>query len=164
MHLILHDLPQEAASKLLPAQGGAVKWFGASPAVKPCVGCFCCWLKNPGECIIPDRGQQFCHLLAKADAFTIVSRCFYGGLSPDVKATLDRFIGHVLPWFTTVNGEMHHVPRYDRKVKLTYHLYGDITEPERETALRLAAANAVNLHAARHTVRFYAEADELEVL
>jgi len=163
MHLILHDLPPETAQKVLPPQSESVKWFSATPAVKTCTGCFACWVKTPGECVIPDRGKDFCHVMAKATALTIVSRNFYGGLSPDVKAVLDRFIGYVLPWFTVRENEMHHRPRYSRQLGLTYHLYGDITERERKTALRFAAANALNMNAAYHDVHFHAEADELEV-
>jgi len=120
-------------------------------------------MKTPGECVIPDRGQQLCRLLARAEAFTVVSRCFFGGFSPDVKAVVDRFIGHMLPWFTVIGGEMHHVPRYERKMTLAWHMYGDITDAERETALRLAAANAINMHAATHAVHFYENAEDLEV-
>ena len=163
MHLILHDLPEEQARLRLPAQSDAVRWFAAAPAVKPCVGCFGCWLKTPGECVIPDRGQEFCRLLAKADKFTVVSRCYYGGFSPDVKAVMDRHIGYITPFFQVYEGEMHHVPRYERRYDLAWHLYGDITEDERGIALRYSAANARNMHTASNTVSFYASAEELEV-
>ena len=163
MHLILHDLPPAQAARLLPPQGEAVAWLGALPAVKPCAGCFLCWVKTPGRCVIPDRGSQLALLLARAEKFTIVSRCYYGGFSPDIKAALDRFIAYMLPWFTIIGGEMHHVPRYAQKIELAWHLYGDITDAERETALRYAAANERNMNAAGHTVRFYADANDLEV-
>lgn len=163
MHLILHDLPPALAARLLPGENEALVHFSAVPSVKPCAGCFGCWTKSPGQCVIPDRGRELCSLLARADKFTIVSRCHYGGFSPDVKAVLDRFIGHVLPWFRIIGGEMHHVPRYGQKITLVWHLYGDNSEAERETALRLAAANARNMHAASHAVHSYASADDLEV-
>jgi multimeric flavodoxin WrbA len=128
------------------------------------VGCFLCWTKTPGACVIPDRGQEFCRLLARAEQLTIVSRCCYGGFSPDVKAMMDRHIGHMLPYFHVHGGEMHHIPRYGQQLALTWHLYGDITQAERETARHYCAANARNLHAASHAVAFYSSAEELEVL
>jgi len=163
MHLILHDLPPEQAPRLLPPQGDAVALLPVAPSVKPCVGCFQCWVKTPGECVIPDRGRDFCRLLARADKLTVVSRCYYGGLSPDVKAMIDRHIGYMLPYFHVHEGEMHHVPRYSQSFALIWHLYGGITEAERGTARRYCAANARNMHASGHTICFYASAEELEV-
>jgi len=163
MHLILHDLTPEQAGRLLPPESERLALFPAAPGVKPCVGCFGCWVKTPGACVIPDRGREFLRLLARADRFTIVSRCFYGGFSPDVKAVVDRFIGYVLPWFRIIGDEMHHVPRYEQRLALAWRLYGDITQMERETALRYCDANAVNMHAAGHSVAFYGSAEELEV-
>ena len=163
MHLILYDLPPEAAQRLLPAQSDELRWLAAAPGVKPCTGCFLCWTKTPGVCVIPDRGQEFCRLLAQADKLTIVSRCYYGGFSPDVKAVMDRHIGYMLPWFHVHEGEMHHIPRYGRRMELAWHLYGDTTEVERETARRYCAANARNLHAASYTLDFYESAEGLEV-
>ena len=163
MHLILHDLPPEQAQRCLPPQSGTVQWFDAAPTVKTCVGCFHCWLKTPGECVIPDRGQEFCRKLAHADKFTIVSRSYYGGFSPDVKAVMDRFIGYALPWFQMIDGEMHHLPRYERRLALDWRLYGGTTGPEREIALRYSAANARNMHTASNTVHFYAGVEDLEV-
>jgi len=163
MHLILHDLPPDQAERLLPPQSGSLVCFGAAPAVKHCIGCYGCWIKTPGECVIPDRGQRFCHLLAKAEKLTVVSRCFYGGFSPGVKAVIDRHIGYMLPYFHAYQGEMHHVPRYGLRFDLAWHLYGDITPEERETALQYSAFNARNMHAVTHTVRFYGNADALEV-
>jgi len=164
MHLILHDLAPEQADRLLPRQSETLALFHAAPSVKPCTGCFHCWVKTPGECVIPDRGQAFGRLLARAGKLTVVSRCFYGGFSPDVKAVIDRFIGYVLPWFQIVDDEMHHIPRYGQKLELTWHLYGDITGAERGTARRYCDFNARNMHAASHTVAFYAGAEEVEVL
>jgi len=163
MHLILHDLSPEQARKHLPVPSETVRLFAAAPGVKHCVGCYGCWVKTPGACVIPDRGQEFCKLLAKADRLTIISRCYYGGFSPDIKAVIDRQIGCSLPWFHIYEGEMHHLPRYERRMELAWHLYGDINEAERETARRYLAANARNMHAASSAVVFYGGAEELEV-
>jgi len=158
MHLILHDLAPERAERLLPQQCEGVVLFPAAPSVKPCTGCFQCWVKTPGQCVIPDRGREFLRLLAKAGKLTVVSRCHYGGFSPDVKALIDRRIGYMLPYFHVHEGEMHHIPRYPQRLELTWRLYGDITQGERETARRYCAANARNMHAASHTVCFHESA------
>jgi hypothetical protein len=70
----------------------------------------------------------------------------FGGLSPNIKATLDRNIGLALPFFRNVNGEMHHVPRYKKHPDLKYIFYGnEITDNEKETARKLVVANSINL-------------------
>jgi len=163
MHLILHDLSPAQAGRLLPPQGEDLVLLCAEPGVKPCAGCFLCWIKTPGECVIPDRGREFSRLLARAGKFTVVSRCFYGGFSPGVKAMIDRHISYMLPYLHVHEGEMHHVPRYDQRFALAWHLYGDITRSERETALRYCAANARNMHAVSRAVHFCASAEDLEV-
>jgi len=163
MHLILHDLPPAQARRLLPPRSDELIWFDAAPGVKHCVGCYGCWVKTPGVCVIPDRAQSVAALLGRAEKFTVVSRCCYGGFSPDVKAVIDRHIGYMLPGFHVNQGEMHHVPRYPRRFALAWHLYGDINEAERETARQYCAANARNMHAVSRSVHFYDSAEDLEV-
>jgi hypothetical protein len=85
----------------------------------------------------------------------------FGGLSPDIKAVLDRSIGFVLPFFRNIDGEMHHVKRFNASPDFRYIFYGsDISEQERETAKKLAAANSLNLGSGRSSVLFYATARE----
>lgn len=160
--LILHDLQQAQAEGIIPR---GYETFDALPSVKPCVGCFGCWVKTPGQCVINDRGRGFLKHMANCSELIIISRCVFGGLSPDVKAVIDRSIGYILPYFRIMHDEMHHVPRYEKSIKLDYMLYGDINEAERETARMLVKGNAINFNASRYDVRFFTSADEImEVL
>lgn len=155
--LILHDLTRADADSLLPPPSAQTVHFPAAPSVQGCIGCFGCWLKTPGQCTLPDRGRALAGLIPACDVFVIVSRCVYGGLSPDIKALIDRSIGMILPFFRVIQGEMHHVPRYRRRPSMKYLFYGDdITEPEREIAGRLAEANALNFSAPALEVHFSA--------
>jgi multimeric flavodoxin WrbA len=164
--LILHDLPQNRIEALLPRSADHITIFSADPAVRPCVGCFGCWLKTPGECVIEDRGKGFAALIAKHDEFLIISRMVFGGLSPAVKAVFDRSIGHMLPFFHVTNDEMHHVMRSKKKFALRYVLYGygaPASEGDKEIAHRLVAANALNFGAEEYSVQFCPSIDEIEV-
>lgn len=153
MRILLHD------TNLPPGPGNeGIFAFSALPAVQPCVGCFGCWLKTPGRCVIRDRMDEFAPQLAAADALTIVSACCYGGYSPAVKAVLDRSIGYMLPFFEYVNGEMHHVRRYGKRLLLDARFYG-ADEAERPLAARMAAANALNFGGTAQT-SFYETARE----
>jgi hypothetical protein len=162
--LILHDLPSDKTENLLRGSNdGRYTVFAADPPVRPCVGCFGCWIKTPGRCVIDDRGQGFAGLISRHDVFMIVSRSVYGGFSPPVKAVLDRSIGHMLPFFRVTNGEMHHAPRHAGQFALECVFYGpDISEEEMAVAERLVAANAVNLSASDFKLRFFPSVDALE--
>jgi multimeric flavodoxin WrbA len=157
--LILHDLPPSDADDFLPRAGFTI--FAASPAVHCCVGCFGCWLKTPGRCVIRDRGSDFMTLFTSHDEVIFLSRMVFGGLSPDIKAVLDRSISFLLPFFRIVNGEMHHTLRFEKMPDLKYVFYGDdITDDEMATAKKLAGANAVNLGTKNYSVQFYRTARE----
>ncbi|MDR0840251.1 MAG: flavodoxin family protein [Christensenellaceae bacterium] len=157
--LILHDLPQSEAEALLSNLWAGCTVFSASPAVHPCIGCFGCWIKTPGKCVIDDRGAGFLTLLPAQDEVVLLSRMVFGGVSPDIKAVLDRSIGFMLPYFCDRQGEMHHARRFDAAPRFRYVFYGpDITPEEKATAQKLAAANALNFGAERWSVQFYQSA------
>jgi multimeric flavodoxin WrbA len=159
--LLLHDLQTDDAKNLLPRCSERYTVFPATPAVRHCTGCFGCWLKTPGTCMTGDRGADFVSLLSLCDELVLISRLVFGGLSPDVKAVLDRSIGFVSPFFRDVDGEMHHVKRFANPPDFRYLFYASaIPEQERETAKKLAAANSLNLGSGRSTVLFYMTARE----
>ena len=143
--LILHDLGKEQGERLLPPASDDITVFPAVPVVKSCIGCFGCWTKTPGSCVIKDRAYEFPGLMATHKEMIVVSRMVFGGLSPAVKAVLDRSIGYMLPFFQIIKGEMHHVQRYKESPNLKYVFYGEeISEQEKEIAKKLVEANAVN--------------------
>lgn len=164
--LLIHDLGEAQLASVVGDAPEGLRIFKASPAVHHCIGCFHCWIKTPGECVIRDRCTVTPGMLAASDEMIIVSRNVYGGFSPDVKAVLDRSIGYILPYFRTVGGEMHHVMRYDNPFALHVHFYGeDITAAEQRLAQKLIAANAINLGAGSHRVAFHKTPQEIrEVL
>lgn len=128
-----------------------------------CVGCFGCWIKTPGKCIIHDGYENVGIIMGKCTELIIVSRCCYGSYSPFVKTVLDRAISYSHPDFVFRNGEMHHKRRYDNVMALTAHLYGEnITDMEKETAIGLIQANADNYDGKVEEVHFYASVSEME--
>jgi hypothetical protein len=89
----------------------------------------------------------------------------FGGFSPPVKAVLDRSIGHILPFFHVINNETHHASRSKNKFSLRYIFYGaDMADCDKETAVKLTAANALNLSAEKHSVEFYQSVDLIGVM
>lgn len=129
--------------------------------IHPCIGCFGCWLKTPGECVIHDGYEQTGKYMSICDELIIVSKCAYGGFSPFVKNVLDRAISYVDPNFVVKNGEMHHRRRYKNVIKMTAYFYGEnITENEKATARELVGANSDNFDAQVKAVKFLKSAEE----
>lgn len=114
--------------------------------IKSCCGCFGCWVKTPGKCVIKDGYQSVGEALGKCDELLIISRCTFGSYSPFVKNVLDRAISYVDPRFTVRDGKMRHRRRYQNRIAVSVTFYGnDITGNEKKTAINLALANAENL-------------------
>lgn len=162
MNLIIHDLSKEQWEALAFPLKEETKIIDNSGKIKKCMGCFGCWLKTPGRCVIPDEYQRMGELAAKTEELTIISKCSFGSYSSFVKNVLDRSISYVLPFFEIREGKMHHRKRYDNQFLMRVIFYGsDITEEEKETAKELVKANAVNLHGKVKEVLFVESAEKI---
>ncbi len=156
--LIIHDLNENEVK--FPQNAEVVANNGK---IKKCVGCFGCWIKTPGKCVINDGYQDMGAKIGAAEKLVIISRCVFGSYSPFVKNVFDRSISYVLPDFEIRNGEMHHCSRYDNKLKISAYFYGEgLTEFEKQTAEKLVRANAENYNAEVAEVIFVDSVSELE--
>ena len=131
--------------------------------IKNCIGCFGCWGKTPGRCVIHDGYENTGIDLGKCTEVILISKCYYGSVSPFVKTVQDRAISYIHPDFVIRKGEMHHKRRYDNIISLTAYFYGEnITEEEKETAKNLMQANADNYDGLVKAVHFYRSVEEME--
>lgn len=119
-----------------------------------CRGCFGCWVRTPGTCVMRDALSDLPALLARTDELWIFSANAFGCHSPLVRRALERSIGYVHPGFRMIGGELHHRLRTRHDLEVRAWLYGPSTKAERTAFARLAAANAVNLGARLEGVRF----------
>ena len=157
MRLLITDIND------LPIQADIVKAPQKEKKLIHCTGCFGCWIKTPGRCVIKDAYMTMGEELGKCEELVIVSKCTYGGFSPYVKNVLDRSIGYILPHFEMINGEMHHGKRYDNTIKLTVYFYGEeISEKEKAVAKGLVQANMVNFHGQITDIFFFNNTDEIK--
>lgn len=165
MKLIIHDLTEDTLQKVYPQIAPNDIVITDSGSIRPCIGCFGCWLKTPGACILKDTYEQMGKNIAMCSEMLIISKCVYGSYSPFVKNVLDRSISYIHPYFTVKNGEMHHQQRYKRDFRLKVVFYGNgITAKEKETAQKLVKANAVNLYCTVESVTFLDSIQEMEAL
>lgn len=158
MKLIITDLenfqfPVEGEYKVVKPQG----------KIKHCIGCFGCWVKTPGRCVIHDGFENTGIEMSKCKELIFISKCCYGSVSPFVKKVQDRAISYIHPDFVIRKGEMHHKRRYDNVISLSAYFYGEnITEVEKETARKMLEANADNYDGVVKDVLFYKTIEEME--
>ena len=151
IRLIICDVPTEHIEKFTNEEDILIN---ANDIHRYCIGCFGCWLKTPGTCIIKDGFENMGQRLSEVNEFILISKATFGSYSSAVKNVLDRSISYVLPFFEIRNGEMHHGERYQNALTISALFYGHMTENEKRTAQNLVKANAVNLNAALGKVHF----------
>lgn len=158
MKLIITDIenfniPVEGEYKIIKPNGD----------IHHCIGCFGCWVKTPGKCVIHDGYHETGVDMSKCTELIIISRCYYGSVRPFVKMVEDRAISYFHPDFVIRKGEMHHKRRYKNTITLSSHFYGEnITDIEKETARELLEANADNYDGVVKGIYFYKSVEELE--
>ncbi|MBH1940418.1 flavodoxin family protein [Mobilitalea sibirica] len=89
-----------------------------------CMGCFGCWVKKPGECVIDDTMSQINHKFINSDVVICLSPLVFGQFSANIKNALDRWLPNVLPFFITrPDGSTMHPSRYKsypRQIVIAY--------------------------------------------
>ncbi len=161
MNLMIHDLDNGLFKKLFKTSKD-MHVISNDGSIQRCIGCFGCWIKTPGKCVLKDGYNNMGEILSKTDNIIIISRCCYGGYSPFVKNVIDRSISYLLPFFKTKNNETHHKPRYKKRCALSVYFYGEhITRQEMDTARDLVKAHGVNFNVSEWNVAFYKSSEEL---
>ncbi|MCJ7526152.1 MAG: flavodoxin family protein [Candidatus Aminicenantes bacterium] len=109
-----------AVISIMNARGWQVKAFAlAGMEIKPCRGCFSCWVKTPGRCVISDDDQEpILQAWAGADLIAFLTPITFGGYAPELKKAMDRIIPVLLPFFMQIRGETHHPQRYPHRRSL----------------------------------------------
>jgi multimeric flavodoxin WrbA len=116
--------------------------------IASCLGCFGCWLKTPGECVIHDAGSDLPRKVIQSDLVFLLTPISFGMYSSELKKALDRFPCPVLlPFFKKIKGEIHHAPRYDKYPTLVaIGVLPNSDEESENTFTALVSRNGINLH------------------
>lgn len=83
--------------------------------IRDCLGCFGCWTKTPGKCVIPDDMEQILAAYLEADVVVWSFPLYYYGMPSRVKALMDRLLPLNLPYMqVSADGKnCDHPSRYD---------------------------------------------------
>ncbi len=90
--------------------------------IRPCLGCFSCWNKTPGQCCISDDMGRVIEALLWADVTVWSFPLYYFSVPGPLKNLLDRQLPMSLPFMSEDGGETgsgSHPARYDMSGKRT---------------------------------------------
>ena len=144
MNLLLSDTALPAGLNV--GEGNAAIDLSALH-ISNCVGCFGCWVKTPGKCVIRDDAVRVYPLIAQSERLIYVSRLFCGGYDTVMKTMLERAIPVQQAFIRLHGGETHHIQRNVAEKDAVIIAYADNEIPEDERALfrRLTERNAQNM-------------------
>lgn len=155
MKLILSDRPLQ-----IPAPAEDCNYFDLSSLkIANCVGCFGCWTKTPGRCVIRDDATRIYPCIAASDTLLYVSRVCYGSYDVLMKTMLERAIPVQQAFIRIHCRETHHVQRAVLPKKATILAYADtvIEEEERRIFRQLVRRNAYNMNLESFEILFTTE-------
>lgn len=154
MKLIMSDRPLDMT--IQPTED--IRYFDlSSQKIANCMGCFGCWTKTPGRCVIRDNATQIYPCIAQSNTVLYVSRLAYGGYDIPMKTMLERAIPVQQAFIRIHQGETHHVQRDVKLKKATIIAYGYADEEECDIFRQLVARNACNMSFAQHEIIFTSE-------
>lgn len=130
----------------------------SSLKINNCVGCFGCWTRTPGKCVIRDDATRVYPFVAMSDKVLYISRIRYGGYDAVMKTMLERAIPVQQAFIRIHKGETHHVQRAVMLKKATIVAYGDdISDEEKDIFRQLIARNACNMSFESYEILFVTE-------
>ena len=81
--------------------------------IKPCLGCFACWQKTPGQCAVKDDMAEVLNKIIAADVIVWSFPLYYFSLPGSLKNLIDRELPLNLPFMSDDTANGGHPPRYD---------------------------------------------------
>jgi len=115
-----------------------------------CLGCFGCWIRTPGICVIDDYGRETTRKAQQSDLLVWLTPITFGGYSSELKKALDRIIPLLLPYFQVYHGQVHHQMRYEKSPKLLVIGTEPLNREYEETFSVLSERNALNFRPPKH--------------
>lgn len=85
--------------------------------IKPCLGCFSCWNKTPGQCVIKDEMTAILEKMLWADTVIWSFPLYYFNVPSKLKNLIDRQLPLALPFMVKDAESGSHPTRYDMSGK-----------------------------------------------
>jgi multimeric flavodoxin WrbA len=104
--------------------------------ISQCRGCFGCWVKTPGRCVIRDGAEEVVRAYVAADVAVIASPVVMGFTTALSRRATERLLPILHPYVELVDGELHHRARYPRRPALALVHGHEGVDAEDEALLR----------------------------
>jgi len=123
--------------------------------IRTCIGCFKCWHTTPGICIQKDGAQDIVQKIIQSELVIFLTPLTFGGYSSELKKIIERMLGLLQPGVIIIEGETHHLKRYERYPSL---LAFGVTETQDDDEKQI-----FNTLIERHSLNFYPPKHRAEV-
>jgi multimeric flavodoxin WrbA len=116
--------------------------------IKNCKGCFWCWIKTPGKCVIKDEMEPILEKLKQADVLVFATPLYVDNVTGLMKNFMDRILPLGEPYqVKDEKGECRHPARYVKTPKIGVISNSGFPEQSQFQVLRLLFRRiARNLH------------------
>ena len=120
--LVINGSPRDNGSNTMILTNAFLKGTGytnidvvsvAKSNIKGCIGCFSCWAKTPGKCVIKDDMRDILNKIIEADVVVWSFPLYYFSLPGDLKNLIDRQLPLALPEMEQGAENGDHPSRYD---------------------------------------------------
>ena len=133
--------------------------------IKPCLGCFKCWIETPGICVINDFGREVAKKIIQSDYLIYITPITFGAYSAELKKAIDRTLPLLSPFFRVYHNEIHHEQRYDKYPD--FAVIGTLDEPDSEQEeifKELVYRNSLNNFADKYSSQVIYSSDDDETV
>lgn len=131
--------------------------------IRSCIGCFKCWDTTPGICIHKDGAQDIVQKTIQSDLVIFLTPLTFGGYSSELKKIIERMLGLLLPGMTIIEGESHHLKRYERYPSLlALGITENQNDEEEQIFNTLIERHCLNFYPPRHRAEVFLAGEEQE--
>ncbi len=133
-----HRMAAEFAAGAEQAGAEVRNFFLAEYEIRHCLACRACWVKTPGQCVIPDDMGELLEEMRQADVAVFATPLYVDNVSGMMKVFMDRSIPLMDPHFELdANGEYVHPSRIQPPPKLIVIANAGLPEQSQFQVLRL---------------------------
>ncbi len=120
--IVINGSPKGEKSNTMQLTGAFLEGAGRTNAeiinvsqanVKSCLGCYSCWKKTPGKCVINDGMSEILSKLITADVVIWSFPLYYFNVPGGLKNLIDRQLPFNMPFMSDEKENGSHPPRYD---------------------------------------------------
>ncbi|MEW6101553.1 MAG: NAD(P)H-dependent oxidoreductase [Candidatus Omnitrophota bacterium] len=131
--------------------------------IADCLGCFSCWGRTPGACVLDDAGFEIIKKEIQSDLLVLLTPVTFGSYSYHLKKVIDRMLPVVEPFFANSLGYSRHKKRFSKYPSAIAIGLMDGEDPESEAIFReLIKRNAINNHCPNFTTEVFFRGEKEE--